>query len=189
MILPITIYSDEILRKQAVMVEGIDKSIRELIANMFDTMYKAPGIGLAAPQAGSSLRLLVLDISCMAEYSHISPMVAINPVILSSKGYLAMEEGCLSVPGVQGDVVRPATISLQYRDEEFVLHTREFSGMLARVLQHEIDHLDGKLFVDRLQKRERRKVQKDLDAIAAGRFAASYPVAPLASVVEGSRVV
>lgn len=176
MILPITIYSDEILRQKALPVDGIDSGIRELIGNMFETMYKAPGIGLAAPQAGSSLRLLVLDISCMKEYAHIKPMVVINPMVLSSRGYLAMEEGCLSIPGVQGDVVRPSTISLRYRDEEFAEHTMEFSGMLARVLQHEIDHLDGRLFVDRLQKRERRKVQKDLEAIAAGRFIASYPV-------------
>jgi peptide deformylase len=188
MIVPITIYSDDILRQKAVPLEGIDSGIRELIGNMFETMYKAPGIGLAAPQAGSSLRLLVLDISCMKEYAHVKPMVVINPVILSSRGYLAMEEGCLSIPGVQGDVVRPAVINLRYRDEEFAERTVEFSGMLARVLQHEIDHLDGRLFVDRLQKRDRRKVQKELDAISSGRFFASYPVAGVFSSDSVSQV-
>lgn len=181
MIVPITLYSDDILRQKAVPLEGIDSCVRDLIGNMFETMYNAPGIGLAAPQAGSPLRLLVLDISCMREYAHVKPMVVINPVVLSSRGYLAMEEGCLSIPGVQGDVVRPAVISLRYRNEEFAEQTMEFSGTLARVLQHEIDHLDGRLFVDRLQKRDRRKVQKQLDAIASGSFAASYPVAEISS--------
>jgi len=177
MIVPITIYNDEVLRSKALQVEGIDSDIEELLGNMFETMYNAPGIGLAAPQVGRSLQLLVLDISCMKEYANVRPMVVINPRIIDSRGYRAMEEGCLSLPGVQGDVVRPAVINLHHRDEHFEERTGEFSGMLARVLQHEIDHLEGKLFVDRLPKRERRKVQKDLEALSSGQFIASYPVA------------
>ncbi|MCF8382686.1 MAG: peptide deformylase [Chlorobium sp.] len=178
MIVPINIYSDEVLRRQAVSLEGVDADIEELLGNMFETMYNAPGIGLAAPQVGRSLRLLIVDISCIREYENVKPMVVINPGILDSRGYRAMEEGCLSLPGVQGDVVRPAAINLSWRDEHFEERTGEFSGMLARVLQHEIDHLDGRLFVDRLQRRDRRKVQKELDALAEGRFSASYPVVP-----------
>lgn len=178
MIVPINIFSDEVLRRKAVPLEGMDSDTEELLGNMFETMYNAPGIGLAAPQVGRSLRLLVIDLSSLKEYSNLKPMVVINPRILDSRGYRAMEEGCLSLPGVQGDVVRPAVINLHYRDEHFEERTDEFSGMLARVLQHEIDHLDGKLFVDRLPKKERRKVQKDLDALVSGQFIASYPVVP-----------
>ncbi|MBM3162651.1 MAG: peptide deformylase [Chlorobi bacterium] len=178
MIVPITLYSDEVLHRKALPIEGVDADIEELVGSMFETMYNAPGIGLAAPQVGRSLQLLVVDISCMKEYAGAKPMVVINPrIIASGGGYLAMEEGCLSLPGVQGDVVRPATINLQYRDEHFEERTGEFSGMFARVLQHEIDHLEGRLFVDRLKKREMRRAKKDLDALVSGRFSASYPVA------------
>jgi len=176
MIVPINIYSDDVLRQRALPLEGVDGEVEELLGNMFETMYSAPGIGLAAPQVGRSLRLLVLDISCMREYANVKPMVVINPEIVAVKGYRSMEEGCLSLPGLQGDVVRPSSISLKYRDAHFEGQSAEFSGLLARVLQHEIDHLDGRLFVDRLQKKERRKVQKELDALASGRFIASYPV-------------
>lgn len=176
MILPITTYSEAVLHQKAKPLKGIDSSVEALIGSMFESMNNASGIGLAAPQVGHAIRLLVLDISCMSAYENVPPMVVINPHILAVKGKNAMEEGCLSVPGVQGDVVRPASISLKYRDEHFEEHTGEFSGMLARVLQHEIDHLDGTLFVDRMEKRDRRKIQKELDAIAAGTVRADYPL-------------
>ena len=178
MILPINTYSDPVLTAKAKPLKGVDSSIRELIADMFDSMYKAPGIGLAAPQVGHSLRLLVVDISTIKEYADYKPMVVINPRIVSVAGRNAMEEGCLSVPGVAGDVVRPSRITLHYRDEKFEEHTEEFTDMMARVLQHEIDHLDGTLFIDRMEKRDRRKVQKTLDAIKQGRVKTSYPIAP-----------
>ena len=106
----------------------------------------------------------------------IKPMVVINPHVVAVQGFNSMEEGCLSIPGVQGDVERPAAISLKYRDEHFAERSGEFSGMLARVLQHEIDHLDGKLFVDRMERRDRRKIQKELDLLSAGIVTAKYPV-------------
>ncbi|HHE07329.1 MAG TPA: peptide deformylase [Chlorobaculum parvum] len=177
MILPINTYSDPVLAAKAKPLKGVDSSIRELIADMFDSMNKAPGIGLAAPQVGHSIRLLVADISTIKEYADFKPMVVINPRIVSVAGRNSMEEGCLSVPGVAGEVVRPSRITLHYRDEKFEEHTEEFSGMMARVLQHEIDHLDGTLFVDRMEKRDRRKVQKKLDAIKQGRVKTSYPIA------------
>ena len=176
MILPITIYSDDVLRRKAKPLKGVDSGVEELVVSMFESMRNASGIGLAAPQVGHSVRLLVLDVSCVNNYEHEKPMVVINPHILAVSGCNEMEEGCLSVPGVKGVVVRPAAISLKYRDEHFNEHISEFSGMVARVLQHEIDHLNGTLFVDRLEKRDRRKIQKELTTLASGVVKASYPV-------------
>ncbi|MEI6847478.1 MAG: peptide deformylase [Chlorobiaceae bacterium] len=176
MILPINIYSDDILRQKAKPLKGIDTGIEELVRFMFESMRNAPGVGLAAPQVGHSIRLLVLDVSCLKNYENEKPMVVINPHILSVKGGNVMEEGCLSIPGVNGDVARPAVITMKYRDEYFEEQTGEFSGMVARVLQHEIDHLDGTLFVDRMEKRDRKKIQKRLSALASGIVPAEYPV-------------
>ena len=178
MILPITIYSDDILRQRAKPLKGVDDEIRSLIASMFESMHNAAGIGLAAPQVGRSIRLLVVDISVMEEYADVPPMVVINPHIVSVSGSSEYDEGCLSVPGLMGPVVRPSAITLKYRDETFAEHEERFTGMSARVLQHEIDHLDGKLFVDRLDKRERRRLQSGLTALSQGVIEAAYPVVP-----------
>ncbi|NTU53332.1 MAG: peptide deformylase [Chlorobiaceae bacterium] len=177
MILPINTYSDPVLAVKAKPLKGIDPSIEKLITDMFESMYRAPGIGLAAPQVGHSIRLLVVDISSIEAYADFRPMVVINPRIMEFRGRNSMEEGCLSVPGVVGDVLRPSAITLRYRDEQFEEHTADFSGMMARVIQHEIDHLDGTLFIDRMDKRDRRSIQKELDAIAEGRVKADYPLA------------
>ncbi|ABB24332.1 peptide deformylase [Pelodictyon luteolum] len=177
MILPINTYSDEVLHQKAKPLKGVDADISSLIDSMFESMENASGIGLAAPQVGCSIRLLVLDVSCMKSYEDVPPMVVINPNVLAVRGKNLMEEGCLSVPGVQGDVLRPSEITLKYRDRNFQEHTEEFSGMLARVLQHEIDHLNGTLFVDRMEKRDRRRIQQELDDIAAGLVPADYPIA------------
>ncbi|NTW62657.1 MAG: peptide deformylase [Chlorobiaceae bacterium] len=176
MILPINIYSDEVLRATARPLKGVDSNIRSLVASMLESMRNASGIGLAAPQIGCSIRLLVIDLSCMEKYADEKPVVVINPHILAVKGYNAMEEGCLSLPGILGDVVRPSSITLKYRDEHFEERTGDFSGMMARVLQHEIDHLDGKLFIDRMQKRDRRKIDKELQSLANGNVEADYPL-------------
>lgn len=176
MILPITIYSDEVLHRKAKPLRGLEPDIEELIGNMFETMGQADGIGLAAPQVDASLRLLVVDISRVEGYEAIDPFVVINPHIQAVSGLNAMDEGCLSIPDVRGDVVRPSTIQLKYRDRNFEEHTEEFSGLMARVLQHEIDHLDGTLFVDRLQRRDRRKVQRSLESLAKGDFRVPYQV-------------
>ncbi len=176
MILPINIYSDDILRQKAKPLKGVDSGIDELVASMFESMRNASGIGLAAPQVGRSIRLIVLDLSCVDDYEREKPMVVINPHLLSVRGYNEMEEGCLSVPGVKGYVTRPSAITLKYRDEHFEEQTGEFSGMIARALQHEIDHLDGTLFVDRMEKRDRKKIQKELSALSSGIVDAEYPV-------------
>ena len=127
MILPITIYSDDILRQKAKPLKGVDSVTEELIAYMFESMRNASGIGLAAPQVGRSIRLLVLDLACVDNYEHEKPMVVINPHILSVRGYNEMEEGCLSVPGVKGYVTRPSVITMKYRDEHFEERVGEFS--------------------------------------------------------------
>ncbi len=185
MIIPINTYSDPVLSLKARPLKGVDASVEELIGSMFESMRNAEGMGLAAPQVGSSLRLLVIDISCMDKYRDSEPLVVINPRILAVKGKSAMDEGCLSIPGLSGEVVRPSAIRLHYRDEHFEEHTEEFNGMMARVLQHEIDHLDGTLFVDRMDRRDRRKIQKELDAMAGGQINAAYPVARFAAEQEG----
>ncbi len=187
MILPINIYSDDVLRRKARPLKGVDGAIEDLVESMFESMRNAAGIGLAAPQVGHSLRLLVLDVSALKNYEKEKPMVVINPHILSVRGYNEMEEGCLSVPGVQGDVVRPAALTLKYRNEQFEECIGDFSGMIARVIQHEIDHLDGRLFVDRLEKRDRRKIQKELDLLASGVINADYPVV-VPAVVQTSKL-
>jgi peptide deformylase len=176
MILPISTYSEPVLVQKAKPLKGVDSAISDLIVNMFETMRNAAGIGLAAPQIGCSIRLLVVDISTMEKHRDAEPLVVINPRILAVKGINDMEEGCLSVPGVQGYVVRPASIKLRYRNEYFEEQTAEFSGMMSRVLQHEIDHLDGTLFVDRMEKRDRKKIKKELDLIAEGKISADYPL-------------
>ncbi len=176
MILPINIYSDDILRQRAKPLTGVDDAVKGLVASMFESMRNASGLGLAAPQVGHSLRLLVLDLSCIKKYENEKPMVVINPYILAVMGSSDMEEGCLSVPGVQGDVQRPSAITLKYRDERFEEQVCDFSGMVARVLQHEIDHLNGTLFVDRMEKRGRRKIKNKLESLASGVVDAAYPV-------------
>ena len=137
---------------------------------MFEALYYPSGIALAAPQIGHSIQLVVVDISRSKRgiYSQEKPLVVINPQILSVIGDDVMEEGCLSIPGIRKNITRPAVITLQYRDEHFEVKTREFSGLIARVLQHEIDHLQGKLFIDRLEANERKMVQSELNAIASG---------------------
>lgn len=176
-ILPIYTYGHEVLGKVAKPLKGLDSELKMLINNMFDTMYQADGIGLAAPQVGKSVRLLVVDISVMEEYADEKPMVVINPQILETGGMISMEEGCLSVPGVREVVKRPEAIKLKYRDENFVEHTANYEGLLARVLQHEIEHLNGQLFIDNLDTKVRREIRDDLQAIKNGEIDAEYVLA------------
>jgi len=170
MILPLNIFGDDILRKKARPLQGIDTGIEKLVSSMFETLYHTSGIGLAAPQVGHSIQLVVADISRSrrGDYACEKPIVAINPHILSANGDDVTEENCLSIPGIRKNIVRPAAITLQYRNEHFEEKTSEFSGLLARVLQHEIDHLHGTLFIDRLTPLDREMIQSELDTIAAG---------------------
>lgn len=176
-ILPIYTYGDEVLNKVAKPLKKVDEKVQTLIDDMFETMEQANGIGLAAPQVGVSIRLLVVDVSCVKEYKHVPPMVVINPQILDMRDEVLMEEGCLSIPGVREEVWRPDVIKLKYRDRNFQEHIEEFEGLISRVIQHEIDHLNGTLFVERLDSKTRRSLKEELEAIKHGEVEAKYVLA------------
>jgi peptide deformylase len=156
--LPIIEFPDPRLRTVAKPVAAVDGRIRTLIADMFQTMYDAPGIGLAATQVDVHERLLVLDVS----EDRSAPMVFINPVITASEGSQVYQEGCLSVPGIFADVTRADRITVQALDREGKAFTLEADGLLAVCIQHEMDHLAGKVFVDYLSPLKRELVRKKL---------------------------
>ena len=158
-------YGHPALRMKARQIEKIDDSIRELAEDMIETMEAAEGIGLAAPQIAESITLLVINFNLIEEDA--SSKAYINPVILAEEGNLNMEEGCLSIPDIREDVVRPEKIKIKYQDLNGVRHEEECNGMLARVLQHEIDHLHGVLFIDRIGQIKRKLLSKKLKTIAA----------------------
>ena len=141
-------YGDPVLATPTTLVTDIDQSIRELVADMFETMYAAPGVGLAANQVGVSLRVAVIDVTAGKEAGN--RIVMINPRIVETDGRQVEEEGCLSVPGFQEFVDRPARAVIQALDLEGKEFTMEGADLLARAFCHETDHLDGKLFLDRL---------------------------------------
>ncbi len=160
-ILPILVAPNQILKTRArPIIPRDDDLVRELIPRMFATMYKAPGIGLAAPQIGQALRLVVLDV---ASEETQNPQTLINPeVVASSEEVATREEGCLSLPGQYADVTRPARVKVRYLDETGRKSEIEADGLLAACLQHEIDHLDGILFVDHLSALKRNMIMRRL---------------------------
>jgi len=141
-------YPEPFLATKALPVRSVDGRIRELVRDMFDTLYALKGIGLAAPQIGVGKRVIVLDISPVEEM--IKPFALVNPEIVGKQGQVEGMEGCLSVPGVEGMVCRYESVTVKGKNESGDPVTMEASGFLSRVLQHEIDHLDGILFIDRL---------------------------------------
>jgi peptide deformylase len=162
-------YPDPRLRTRAVPVDAMDAPLRELIDDMFETMYEAKGIGLAATQVDVHRRLLVADVS----EAHDEPRVFINPEILSRDGTEISQEGCLSVPGYYDDVERAERIRVRAMDQNGKIFESDLDGLIAICVQHEIDHLDGKLFVDYLsemkRQRVRKKIEKDRKLRAEGR--------------------
>jgi len=152
-------FPDTRLRNRAKPVKTVDKSIQQLVDNMFETMYQAPGIGLAAIQVDVPQRVIVIDIS----ENHDQPMVLINPEIISMEGVEEMEEGCLSVPGIYEMVKRADHIRVRALDREGKRFEQDCEGLLAVCVQHEIDHLDGKLFVDYLSNLKRQRIRKKLE--------------------------
>ena len=152
-------FPDPRLRKKAVPVDVVDDELRALVDDMFETMYAAPGIGLAATQVDVHRRLLVADVSSDKS----DPHVFINPEILEKDGVTVTEEGCLSVPGYYEEVKRADHIRVRYLDREGRECESEFEGLLAVCVQHEIDHLDGKLFVDYLSEAKRSRIRKKLE--------------------------
>ena len=158
-VLPIVKYGDPILRKVLAPVKDF-QSINNIIPDMFDTMYELEGIGLAANQIGLNLNLMVIDISHTDEIY--PPIVFANGTILERSGNESMDEGCLSIPGIQVNVSRSETIIFSYQDTEGNSHEGEFSGLMARVIQHEIDHLNGRLIIDHATRVERNRLKKQL---------------------------
>jgi peptide deformylase len=152
-------FPDPRLRKKAVPVDVVDDALRALIDDMFETMYAAPGIGLAATQVDVHRRLLVADVSSDKS----DPHVFINPIIVEKDGVTVTEEGCLSVPGYYEEVKRAEHIRVRYLDRDGRECEDEFEGLLAVCVQHEIDHLDGKLFVDYLSEAKRTRIRKKLE--------------------------
>ena len=158
-ILTILEFPDPRLRKQASPVDAVDDELRALIDDMFETMYAAPGIGLAATQVDVHKRLLVADVSADKD----DPHVFVNPEILEKDGVAVTEEGCLSVPGYFEEVKRAEHIRVRYLDRDGRECEGEFEGLLGVCVQHEIDHLDGKLFVDYLSEAKRTRIRKKLE--------------------------
>ena len=170
MIYPIVVYGDPLLRKRAVEIKkGTDVS--QVIADMYETMYSASGIGLAAPQIGKSIRLFIVDGSTLEEEPELLKFkqVFINPIILKEfDDPWEFEEGCLSIPGIREKVKRPEKLIVKYFDEVWKEHTEEFDGMKARIIQHEHDHLEGKLFIDYLTPLKKRMLKGKLADISRG---------------------
>ncbi len=157
----ILIYPEKRLRKKSQTVEKIDKKIQKLLDDLTDTMYNAPGVGLAAPQIGENVRVLVVDISTKEEEN--SLMELINPAITDSGGTQKSEEGCLSVPGYYGNITRKKKITVEAVNRDGEKFKIEAEDILARVLQHEIDHLDGILFFDKMAKLKKELFIKKID--------------------------
>jgi len=152
-------YPDPRLRTRAVPVDAVDGRLRDLIDDMLETMYAAKGVGLAATQVDVHRRLLVADVS----EAHDEPRVFINPEILSRDGTETSQEGCLSVPGYYDDIERAARVRVRALDRDGNTFESDLEGLLAVCLQHEIDHLDGKLFVDYLSEMKRQRVRKKIE--------------------------
>ena len=162
-LLPILRYPDTRLHTVAKPVLAVDARVRALIADMLETMYDAPGVGLAAPQVGVLKRLLVMD--CIKDGPP-EPMVLINPaVIWSSEDVATYEEGCLSIPDQYAEVKRPAEVQVRWLGLDGVEHERQFAGLWATCVQHEIDHLDGKLFIDYLGPLKRQMITRKMEKL------------------------
>jgi len=160
-ILPILTAPDPLLKKKAAPVEQVDDSIRTLLNDMLETMYDAPGIGLAAPQVGVLKRVIVVDVA--EEGKDAQPLKMVNPIVTwASEEHRSYEEGCLSVPQNYSEVDRPNAIKVSYLDENGTEQTLEADDLLATCIQHEIDHLEGTLFIDHISRLKRSMIMKKL---------------------------
>lgn len=185
MILPIVGYGDPVLRKECEEITKDYPQLQELIDNMYETMNNAYGVGLAAPQIGLSIRLFVVDTKPFGEDEDLSKeertfladfnCTFINAKILKEEGEeWAFNEGCLSIPGVREDVYRKPNITIEYYDENFTKHVKEFSGYAARVIQHEYDHIEGVLFTDKISSLKKKLNAKRLQNIMEGKVFSDY---------------
>lgn len=181
MTLPIYIYGHPVLRKTAAPVSADYPELDKLIEDMWATMYHSEGVGLAAPQVGRSIRLIVIDGSDLTErFPELadSKMVLINPQleVIEDQEPVSREEGCLSLPGLSETVKRTEHIRLRWLDEEFKEHEQEFTGFLSRMIQHEYDHLEGKVYIDRVSPIRRSLMRNKLNAMAKGKVSCGYKV-------------
>tara|TARA_R110000868_G_scaffold21324_1_gene88561 strand:- start:2456 stop:3043 length:588 start_codon:yes stop_codon:yes gene_type:complete len=185
MILPIIGYGDPVLRKVAENVTAEFPDLKETIVNMYETMYNANGVGLAAPQVGKALRIFVIDTTPFsddedldsAEQNQLNGFkrTFINAKMIKEEGEeWAFNEGCLSIPDVREDVYRNPTITIEYCEEDFVMKTEVFDGLIARVIQHEYDHIEGILFTDKISSLKKRLIQKKLKNIIEGKTFQEY---------------
>ena len=180
MILPIYTYGNAVLRKRTEPITANYPELKALINDMYETMYHAEGVGLAAPQVGLSIRLLIID---LAPFKEDNPelgafkIVMINPSILErSAEEVSAEEGCLSIPGIHEMVSRAEKIKIKYVDVDFIEHIEEYEGYKARVVQHEYDHLEGHLFTDKVTPIRRQLLKSRLTNIVKGKATCSYKV-------------
>lgn len=185
MILPIIAYGDPVLRKIAADVSPEYPKFAELIKNMYETMYNAYGVGLAAPQIGLPIRVFLVDTTPFAEDETLSldeqkelkdfKRTFINASIIEETGdEWAFNEGCLSIPNIREDVFRKPKIKIEYQDENFETHIEEFDGLLARVIQHEYDHIEGVLFTDKISNFKKRLIKGKLINISKGKISIDY---------------
>lgn len=185
MILPIVAYGDPVLKRKAKEISKDYPNLESLLENMFETMYGAYGVGLAAPQIGLPIRIFLVDTEPFSEDEHFSPeekaqlkdfkRVFINAKILEEAGdEWTFNEGCLSIPDVREDVFRKPTVTVEYYDENFEKHTETFDGLIARVIQHEYDHIEGILFTDKLSSLKKRLIKGKLSNISKGKINVDY---------------
>lgn len=185
MTLPIVAYGDPVLRKKGGEITKDYPNLGTLLENMYETMYGAYGVGLAAPQIGLPIRLFVVDATPFAEDEELTKdernfletfkQTFINPKIIKEEGdEWAFNEGCLSIPDVREDVFRQPNITIEFYDEEFNKHTKEFTGLAARVIQHEYDHIEGILFTDKISPLKKRLIKSRLANISKGKIKVDY---------------
>lgn len=190
MIYPIVVYGDPVLRKKCVDIDKDFEGLPQLIKDMYETMYDASGVGLAAPQIGKAIRLFVIDASPFAEIedgeepefteAEMKQMngfkkTFINAQILEETGEdWKFNEGCLSIPKIREDVIRKPTLTIEYYDENFKKHKETYDGVIARVIQHEYDHIEGVLFTDKISAFKRKLISGKLADISKGKFRADY---------------
>ncbi len=185
MILPIVGYGDPVLRKMSEEITSEHPNLKEIIANMYETMYNAYGVGLAAPQVGLSVRLFVVDTTPFSDDEDLSieeqqqlkgfKRTFINAKMLKEEGELwGFNEGCLSIPDVREDVYRHERITIEYQDEDFNVKTEVFDGLVARVIQHEYDHIEGVLFTDLISSLKKKLIKSKLQNIMDGKSRPDY---------------
>ncbi len=185
MILPIVAYGDPVLKKKAKEIDESYPNFSELLENMYETMYGAHGVGLAAPQVGLPIRVFLVDTTPFADDDSFTPeeqealadfkKTFVNAQIVEEEGEeWAFSEGCLSIPGINEDVFRKPTVTITYQDENFESHTETYDGLIARVIQHEYDHIEGVLFTDKLSSLKKRLIKGKLTNISKGKCSAEY---------------